>query len=191
MIVLLALVAAPAFAYEIGIKVTVSQDTLAVGTNITIVEDGTPLYSARADGNGAASFRLDAGSYFVYLDRGGYSRHVNLLEVGGNENITYTMRQLISSASAYGQVSGPGDFNGSSVAAYANGNVAKRATPNKDGYYQMPFMPEGEYSLVFNAPGFVERNISVSLLQSQFSEVNARLDRMPVAPIAQPAIIAP
>jgi len=54
------------------IIVTVSQGTLAVGTNITIVKDGTILYNAKADGNGFASFSLDAGSYFVYLDRGGY-----------------------------------------------------------------------------------------------------------------------
>ena len=190
-IILLALVMAPVLAYDVGMIVTVSQDTLAVGTSITIVKDGTLLYSAKADGNGAASFQLDPGSYFVYLDRGGYSRHVNLLEVSKTENITYTMRQLISYASAYGQVTGPADFSNASVAAYAKGNVAKRTTPNKDGYYLMSFMPEGEYEMAFSAQGFVGKNVSASLMQSQFSEVNVKLDKIPVVPIAQPTITMP
>jgi hypothetical protein len=185
------LFAAPVFAYDVAIKVTVSQDTLAVGTNVTIVKDGTFLYSAKADGSGMTYFKLDAGSYLVYLDRGGYSRHVNILEVGKSENITYTLRQAISYASAYGQVSGPADFSGASVAAYANGNVVKRIAPNRDGYYLMSFMPEGQYALVFTAPGFVEKNVSSMLLQSQFTELNAKLDRTPVAPTTQPSITVP
>jgi len=189
--VLLALVMAQAFAYDVGIKVTVSQDTIAVGTNISIVKDGTLLYSAKADGNGAASFVLDTGSYFVYLDRGGYSRHVNILEVGKNENIAYTMRQLISYASAYGQMTGPADFNGTTVTAYLDGNVAKRISPNKDGYYIISYMPEGNYEIAFNSPGFVEKNVSATLLQSVFSEVNVKLDKTPVAPIAQPTMTVP
>jgi len=189
--VLMALVMAPLFAYDVGIIVTVSQDTLAVGTNITIVKDGILLYNAKADGNGAASFKLDAGSYFVYLDRGGYSRHVNLLEVSKTENITYTMRQLISYASAYGQITGPTDFNGSSVAAYKNGNVAKRVSPNKDGYYLMSYMDEGEYEMAFSAQGFVEKNETTTLLQSQFTEVNMKLDKVVVPPAAQPTISVP
>ena len=186
-----ALFAAQAFAYDIGIKVTVSQDTLAVGTNISIVKDGTLLYSAKADGSGTASFKLDQGSYFVYLDRGGYSRHVNLLEVGKNDNITYTLRQLISYASAYGRMEGPSDFGSASVAAYINGNIAKRATLNKDGYYLMSFMPEGEYTIVFGAPGFVESNVSATLLQSQFSEVDAKLEKVQVAVQTQPTMTVP
>jgi len=189
--VLMALVMAPLFAYDVGIKVTVSQDTLAVGTNITIVKDGTLLYNAKADGSGSALFKLDAGSYFVYLDRGGYSRHVNLLEVIKTENITYTMRQLISYASVYGQVTGPTDFSTTLVTAYANGNVAKRTSPNKDGYYFMSFIPEGEYVVAFSAPGFVEKNETATLLQSQFTEINMKLDKVVVPPAAQPAISVP
>ena len=87
-LLLFALFAASAYAYQVGIKVTVAQDTLAVGTNVTIVKDGVLLYNARAGADGTVSFDLDAGSYFVYLDRGGYSRHVNLLEVSGVQNVT-------------------------------------------------------------------------------------------------------
>ena len=191
MFVLMALVMAPMFAYDVGIKVTVSQDTLAVGTNITIVKDGTLLYNAKADGSGSAAFKLDSGSYFVYLDRGGYSRHVNLLEVAKNENITYTMRQLISYANAYGQVTGPTDFSSALVTAYANGNVAKRTSPNKDGYYLMSFIPEGEYVVAFSADGFVGKNETTSLLQSQFTEINMKLDKVVVPPVALPTISAP
>ena len=190
-IALFALFAAQAFAYDVSIVVTVAQGTLAVGTNISIVKDGTLLYSAKADGSGSASFKLDQGSYFVYLDRGGYSRHINILEVNKNDNITYTMRQLISYASVYGQVSGTSDFNSALVTAYVNGNVAKRATPNKDGYYLMSFMPDGEYMMVFNAQGFVGKNVSITLSQPQFSEVNVKLDRIPVAPEFQPTITVP
>ena len=183
--------AAGAFAYDVGITVTVSQDTFAVGTNITIVKDGTLLYNAKADGNGAASFKLDNGSYFVYLDRGGYPRHVNLLEISKNEEITYTMRQSISSFSAYGQITGPVDFTGAAVAAYMDGKIVKRTTPNKDGYYMLLYMLEGEYEIAFSAPGFVEKNASASLLPTQFSELNVKLDKIPVMPTAQPTITAP
>jgi len=185
------LFAAPVFAYDVAIKVTVSQDTLAVGTNVTIVKDGTLLYNTKVGASGIVSFNLDPGSYFVYLDRGGYSRHVNLLEVGSAENITYTMRQIISYASVYGQVTGPTDFSSASVAAYSNGNIAKRATPNKDGYYLMAYLPEGNYDLVFAAPGFVEEDEPITLFASQFSEANVKLGKIPVAPVSQPAITAP
>ena len=185
--VLLALFAAQVFAYDVGIKVTVSQDTLAVGTNISIVKDGTLLYNIRADGNGAASFRLNGGSYFVYLDRGGYPRHVNLLEIGKNENITYTLRQTISSASAYGQIIGPTDFSNSSVAAYAAGRVVKRTTPNKDGYYTLLYLPEGNYDVVFSTQGFVEKTEPASLITSQFTEVNAKLEK--TAAVVEDALV--
>ena len=182
---------ASAFAYDVGIKVTVSQDTIAVGTNVTIVKDGTLLYSARTDGKGVAAFNLDQGSYFVYLDRGGYFRHVNLLEVSKSDNITYIMRQIVSSSSAYGQITGPVDFTGATVAAYMDGKIVKRTAPNKDGYYMLLYVPEGAYEIVFGAPGYVEKNESSSLLMSQLSEVNVKLDKTPVVPMAQPAIIVP
>ena len=178
---LFALFAAQAFAFDVRIMVTVSQGTAAVGANITVVKDGVLLYNARAGADGSAAFKLDAGSYFIYLDRGGYPRHVNLLEVAGNQNVTYTMRQTISYAGAYGQMYGPADFSNASVAAYVNGNVAKRTGANKDGYYQMSFLPEGQYELVFSAPGFVDKREAASLLMSQFSEVDARLDKVSAA----------
>ena len=190
-LVLFALFAAQAYAFDVGIKVTVSQDTVAVGTNVTIVKDGVLLYNIRAGADGVASFKLDAGSYFVYLDRGGYPRHVNLLEVAKTDNITYTLRQSISYAGAYGQIAGPADFNGASVTAYAKGNVVKRTDANKDGYYQMSFLPEGEYELVFSAPGFVEKNETASLIMSQFSEVNARLEKIPAVVPPQTTMTAP
>ncbi|MFA6213699.1 MAG: carboxypeptidase-like regulatory domain-containing protein [Candidatus Micrarchaeia archaeon] len=185
---LLSLFASQALAYDVGIKVTVTQDTLAVGTNVTIVKDGVLLYTAKAGADGIAPFKLDAGSYFVYLDRGGYSRHVNLLEVTKTENVTYTMRQLISSASAYGQITGPSDFSGSSVAAYLDGKIVKRVSPNADGYYVLPFVPDGTYSLVFSAPGFVDRSAVASLVASQFSEVNVELGKE-AEPLAEPPVM--
>ena len=97
----------------------------------------------------------------------------------------------MSSSSAYGQITGPDDFTGVAVAAYTNGKIVKRTTPNKDGYYMLLYVPEGAYDIVFDAPGFVEKNVSASLLQSQISEVNVKLDKIPAAQIAQPAIIAP
>jgi len=186
-----ALLAAPIFAYDVAILVTVSQDTLAVGTNVTIVKDGVRLYDGKAGADGVAQFPLDAGSYFVLLDRGGYPRHVNLLEVTGSQNVTYTMRQLISYASAYGQVSGPSEFTDASVAAYSNGNIVKRATPNKDGYYLMSFLPEGEYSVDFSAPGFDGKAVTASLRQSDFSEINAALAKTVEPAQATPIVMAP
>ena len=190
-LLLFALFAASAYAYQVGIKVTVAQDTLAVGTNVTIVKDGVLLYNARAGADGTVSFDLDAGSYFVYLDRGGYSRHVNLLEVSGVQNVTYTMRQTISYAGAYGQVTGPADFSNASVTAFSNGNVVKRVSPNKDGYYFMSFLPEGDYNVIFTAQGFIDATVPAQLAISQFSEVDAKLGKTPAVVAPTEAISAP
>ena len=175
----------------VGIKVTVAQGTLAVGTNVTIVKDGVRLYDGKADAFGMVQFPLDAGTYFVLLDRGGYPRHVNLLEVNGSNNVSYTMRQLISYASVYGQVTGPTDFSNASVGAYSGGNIVKRVAANKDGYYIMSFLPDGQYDLSYTADGFIEKKLVRSLYQPDFTEVNVALSKM-VAPSQQaPTVMAP
>jgi len=187
----LALFVASASAYDVGIKVTVSQGTLAVGTNVTVVKDGVRLYDGKADAFGTVQFPLDAGTYFVLLDRGGYTRHVNLLEVAKSENITYTMRQLISYASVYGQMTGPDDFSSASIGAYSNGNIVKRVPPNKDGYYIMSFLPDGEYELSYAADGFVEKRLLRSLSQPEFKEVNVELLKI-LPPVQEsPIVMAP
>jgi len=190
-LVMFALFAASSFAYDVAIKVTVAQDTLAVGTNVTIVKDGIALYSAKAGMDGVASFQLNDGSYFVVLERGGYPKYVSVLEVSGSTNVTRTMSQGISYASAYGQINGPADFSGVSIGAFLNGNIVKRLSPNSGGYYVMSFLPEGEYEFVFTAPGFDEKKSIVSLRSAEFAELNAKLSKTAVAPVEPPPMKAP
>jgi len=188
---MLALFVAAASAYDVGIQVTVSQGTLAVGTNVTIVKDGVHLHDGKADAFGMVQFPLDEGTYFVLLDRGGYPRHVNLLEVSGNANVSYTMRQLVSYASAYGQITGPSGFSSASVGAYLGGNIVKRVAPNKDGYYIMSFLPDGEYELSYTADGFIEKRLKRSLFQPSFTEVNVALSKMNEPAQEAPVLMAP
>ncbi len=186
-----ALLSAQAFAYDVSIMVTVSQGTLAVGTNVTIVKDGVGLYSERAGADGVARFQLDEGSYFVLLDRGGYPRYVSILEVSGTTNLTRTMSQGMSYASVYGQIKGPSDFSGVSIGAFLDGRIANRAAPNKDGYYLISPLQAGNYEFAFTASGFDEKKAPLALSTSVFSELNALLEKTVVAPPEPPTLSAP
>jgi len=188
---LFSLLAAQASAYDVAIKVTVAQGTLAVGTNVTILQDDVELYSQKAGMDGVADFQLDPGSYLVLLKRGGYPDYVSILEVSGTTNVTRTMSQGMSYASAYGQIKGPADFSSVSIAAFTGGDIVKRASPNKDGYYLMPYLSGGEYELVFTAPGFNEARKPVSLMPAVYSKVNAKLEKPATEPEGEPRLVAP
>lgn len=168
-----------AAAYTLSLKITVSQDTIAPGTNITIVKEGVELAKSKADSKGLANFSLLPGSYFVILERGGYSRHVNLIDVGKDTSLTLVMRNLISYANAYGTISGPSDFSNTSVSAVAGGKVVKRAQADRNGYYLLQYLPEGTYELKFESPGFETKSMQAFLQQSQFFEANVDLAGQP------------
>ena len=174
-ILLLLLLLPFAGAYTLSLKVTVSQGTLAPGTNITLVKEGVEFASAKADSTGGANFTLPSGSYFIYLDRGGYSRHVNLIDVSKDTNLTLVMRSLISYANVYGTISGPIDFSNTSVSAVAGGKVAKRTSADRNGYYLLQYLPEGTYEIRFESPGFSTKAMQVFIPQSQFLEENVGL----------------
>jgi|GEM_PF-1028399 len=180
-----------AYASQLNVMVSVTQGTLAVGTNVSIVTGGVELASKKADLSGVASFNVSDGSYFVLLRRYPYPLHVSLVEVKGTTNISLSMRQLISYANAYGQITGPASFANSSVAAYSGSDVAKRVYPNKDGYYVLSYVPEGNYRLSFKSPGYQEGQVEVFLPTADFIQVDARLEKVP-APLEQlPALAVP
>lgn len=195
--VLLALLSSQVYPYSLILKVTISQDTLAVGTNITLVHEGVVVGSAKADVNGTASFSVPSGSYFVLLNRYPYPTHVSLLHIWNDSSVTLTMSPVISYANAYGQISGPTDFSNSSVTAYTGSQIAKRITleknklPDNAGYYVLSFLPEGNYRLVFDVSGFEPQELQVFLPTSQYVEVNAKLSPIVVLPEAQPELSAP
>jgi hypothetical protein len=191
MLVMLALLSAQAIAYDVAIKVTVSQGTLAVGTNVTIVKDGVALYNAKAGADGVASFQLDPGSYFILLDRGGYPRYVSILEVSGKTNVTRTMSQGMSFSAVYGQVAGVSDFSGVSIGAFMDGKIVDRVSPNKDGYYLMLPLQAGNYEFEFTASGYAEKKAALALSTAVFSELNAVLEKPAPAQPEQPKLIAP
>jgi len=191
MFILFAILVSIASASTLAVKVTVTQDTLAVGTNVSVMTGGVVLEEKKAGSDGYARFNLSDGSYFVQLRRYPYPLHVSLVEVKGNTEITLTMRQLISYASAYGQIFGPSDFSNASVSAYQNGLIVKRAAPNAHGFYLMSFLPEGEYELEFIAPGFVTMKEKTYLLAADFIELSPTLEKFKEEEEHLPVLSAP
>ena len=188
---LLFLLSSVAYASQLNVQVTVTQGTLAVGTNVSLVTGGVELESKKADNSGVASFNVSDGSYFVLLRRYPYPLHVSLAEVSGNTNVSLSMRQLISYASSYGQITGPASFANSSVAAYSGNEVAKRVYPNKDGYYVLSFVPEGNYQFSFSAPGFQEKRVDAFLPTADFVQLDAKLEPASQPQAQQPEFAVP
>ncbi len=188
---LFALLLSCAAAEQLYIKVTVTEGTLAVGTDVSIVSEGVTLVSTEADLDGVASFNLTNGSYFALLERYPYPLHVSLVEVAGKTNITLTMRQLVSYASAYGQITGPADFGNTTITAYKDGLIEKKIGPDKHGYYILSFLPEGSYELEFESPGFEKGAKPVFLQQAGFKEVNVKLEQEQQEPESVPEISSP
>ncbi len=178
--VLLALFMSTVFAYQLLVKVTVAGETLAVGTNASIVTGGVELYSQRAGNDGYVAFNVSQGSYFLLLRRGGYPLQVSIVDVAGNTNISRTIWQTTSYASAYGQIAGPDDFTGSTVTAFANGLAVKKTQPNKNGLYIMTFLQEGTYDLQFSAPGYDNSSAEQFLAAGDYAQVDSVLKKTPL-----------
>jgi len=178
-------------AYTLTIKVTVTQDTLSVGSNVSLVTNGIELASGRTGSDGMVNFSVSNGSYFALLKSSIYPLQVSLIEVRGDTSVTLTKRQLISYASAYGQISGPQSFSNASVTAFQDGQVAKRISPNADGYYVLSFIPDGTYDLSFEAPDYEKGTARQYLPQGEFTEVNMRLQKVKPTPEPEPTLSAP
>jgi hypothetical protein len=179
-LVLLALLMSSVFSYQLAVKVTVAGETLAVGTNVSIMTGGVELYTQRVGNDGYVKFNVSQGSYFLLLRRGGYPLQVSIIDVDGNTNVSRTIWQTTSYASAYGQISGPDDFTGSTVTAFANGLVVKKTEPNQNGFYIMTFLPEGTYQLQFSAPGHDNGTAESFLAGGDYTQVNSALQKTPV-----------
>ena len=197
MFVLLVLISSQLSAYSLAVKVTVSQSTLAVGTNISLVRGGVEVANAKAGTDGTATFNVAPGSYFVLLNRYPYPQHVFLIGVDKDTAVELTMRELISYANVYGQISGPTDFSNSSITLYSGGNIAKKVTqekngyPDKNGYYIISFLPEASYEIAFNVQGFDEKRSDVFLPNAQFIEINPKLSATAQKAEPEPVLSAP
>ena len=176
-ILMFALLASCTFAYVLNLQVTGVQGTVGVGTNISIIKDGVPLYFAKANSYGNASFNLTGGSYFIQLNRSGYPTHMLLVDITSDSTIKLSMRQLISYANVYGFISGPSDFTGAYVSAYQGGKVIGRVAADRNGYYLLSYLPSGTYDLLFEAPGFANYTKNAYLTQPLFTEENVVLLR--------------
>ena len=181
----------PVFASQLNVKVTVTQGTLAVGTNVTVVTDGVELYNQKAGLDGFANFNVTPGSYFVLLRRYPYPLHVVLLDIQNDTTVTLSMRQLVSYANVYGQMTGPSDFANATVAAYADGVAAKHTKTDKYGKYVMSFLSEGNYEMQFSAPGFETGKEEAYLPAADFREVNAKLKKEVPPPEPRVSFTAP
>ena len=190
-LLLLSLCLSLSFASTLEVKVTVSEGTVAIGTNVSILKDGVELAMQKADAEGKASFSLQDGGYFVLLRRGGYPLHVSLVELNGNTSIALSMRQQISYANVYGQLSGPPPFSNYSITAFSGGEVVKRAQANSQGLYFISFLPEGQYELVFESPGYQPVRKQEFLPSSDFVEANAKLVPIAVEPEQSAGLFAP
>lgn len=188
---LLSLSAMLASAYQLSIKVTVTEDTLAVGSNVSLVTDGVEIAAGRTGDDGIVKFNVSNGSYFALLKSTLYPLQVSLVRVAGDTSVVLTKRQLISYATAYGQIAGPSDFSDASVAAFRNNLVEKRVSPDENGYYMMSFLPDGAYDMKFEAPGYGTATKREYLSLGGFTEVNAKLEKMRPPPEPATELSAP
>ncbi|MCX8174593.1 MAG: carboxypeptidase-like regulatory domain-containing protein [Candidatus Micrarchaeota archaeon] len=180
-----------AHAYILNVKVTVTQDTAAVGTNISIMSNGVEIAMIKANSSGEARFNVTSGSYFVLLRRYPYPLHVALVEVREDSSVLLTMSQSISHSTVFGQISGPPNFYNVSVAAYKGGLVQRRASANKDGLYTLSFLPEGDYDIVFFAPGFQNKSLKANLLAAEPLQLDVALEPQKEAPPQPPILSSP
>ena len=190
-LLLLSFLAGFALAYTLSIKVTVTEDTLSVGANVSLVTGGVEVASGRTGNDGIVKFNVSNGSYFALLKSTIYPLHVSLIQVRGDTDVTLTKRQLVSYANAYGQIFGPTNFSNASVSAYQDGLVAKRVVPDEHGFYILSFVPDGTYDMVFEANGFEKKTERAYLAVSDFTEVNAKLSRQEAPQAAEPILYAP
>lgn len=191
--ILFALFVSAAYASVLTVKVTLTQDTLAVSTNVSLVTGGVALTMQKTGADGIARFNVTDGSYFVVLPPTTiYPKYVSLASVSGNTNITLTkwMPSPGSPANAYGQVFGPADFSNASVIAYSNGLIAKKVAPNKDGFYSFS-LQEGDYEIAFSAPGFEQQKKQVFLPSADYVEINPVLVKTSIAPEPALSLVAP
>ncbi len=190
--ILLAIFASPIFAYQLAVKVTVSQGTLAVGTNVSLMTNGVEIYSQKAGPDGIATFQVEQGSYFVILRRYPYPTLVQLQRVDSDTQAQFTMRQVISYSNLYGQVSGPSSFAESYVTAYdQHGIIAKKTYLDKNGFYLLSFLPEGNYNVTVDSPGFQQASQQMFLPNSEFVMFNTKLSPIGVQPELPPALSSP
>jgi hypothetical protein len=171
------------YASILNVKVVIEQDTPSVSAPVSLISGGVALFTQKTDQNGIASFNVTDGSYFISINRSSiYPENVVLKEVSGNTNITVVRRRAISYANAYGQIYGSSSFENASVSAYQGGRLAKRTSANKDGFFILQFLNEGEYMLLFEAPGFKEKEVKVFLPVSEFVPVYQTLEPASPAP---------
>ena len=197
LLVLLVMASSQLSAYSLTLKVTISQGTLAVGTNVSLERGGVQVANAIAGASGTVSFNVSAGSYFVRLSRYSFPASVSIVDVEKDTSLEYTIWQGMTYSNAYGQIFGPSDFSNSTVTAYSGDQVAKRVThskngyPDSNGYFIIPFLPEGNYRLVFDVPGYQAAEEDVFLPNAQFVEVNPSLVPAVQQASLQPVLSAP
>jgi len=185
LILLLALFASSVSAYELAVKATISQGTLAVGTNVSVMTGGVELYSQKAGTDGYARFNVTEGSYFVILRRYPYPTQVLLQSVESDVDRTFTINPVMSYSGLFGQIIGPGSFEGTAVSVYSGSTLVKKASTDKNGFYSMAlFIPEGNYDIIMDSPGFAQKKERRSLVVSEYMQFDARLEQD--SPIAKP-----
>ena len=138
---------------------------------------------------------MSNGSYFAVLKSTIYPTQATLISVAGDTSITLTKRPQISYATAYGEIFGPADFSNASVAAYQNNVLQKLGKTDSNGYYILTYLPEGQYDLVFDVPGFGNATVHAYLPLADFTEVDANIARAaPIAPApaaSEPSLSSP
>jgi hypothetical protein len=145
---------------------------------------GVELYSAKAGLDGYARFNVTDGSYFVILRRYPYPTQVLLQSVSSDVDRTFTINLVMSYSGLFGQITGPDSFEGATVSVYSGSTLVKKASVDKNGFYLMAFIPEGNYDLIVNSPGFAEKKERRSLVISEYLQFDAKLEQE--APVAKP-----
>lgn len=168
-------------AYTLSVMVTITDNSPSVGSNVSLETSGVTIAAGQTGNDGIIRFNVSNGTYFAVLTSTIYPKQVSLVTVAGDTQVTLTKRQLISYATAYGEIFGPKDFSNATVTAYQGGVSQGKAAANAQGYYLLSYLSEGQYDLFFSVPGFGNATQSVYLPLSDFTEVNANVAK-PAAP---------
>lgn len=189
-LIALLLILPAVFASVLTVQVVVDQDTPSIGATVSLLTGGVALDTQKADQFGYVKFNVSDGTYFITVNKSIiYPQYLVYKEVSGDSSVRIVRRQLINYANAYGQITGPYSFANTSVAAYQDNQVAKRASANKDGFYILQYLNEGTYELRFESPGMETKSVQVFLPTAEFTPVYAAL-KAPAPPEEPPVVLS-
>jgi hypothetical protein len=131
------------------------------------------------DATGGFRFTVAAGSYTVTASATGYRTAGQVVTVNAGQRAAVTIRltSLTATGSLRGTVTDAASGNqitGATVTLSPGGPVA---VTDLNGNFSMPAVPNGSYTMIVTALGYVSHAEAVTILPSQTTTVQVRLSR--------------